>query len=323
MIKCVKVVVVLFLFMGSIVFADDATEKKSAPHIVCGERIYDFGTMDNTLKVEHTFVIENSGGSDLVISRTKTTCGCTVAKLSSKTIAPGETADLNVVFTLRNRHGNQQKSIRVISNDPKQSDLVLYLKGIVVSELDVKPRSLFFRQSSQTNAAVKTVDIISRKPLNITNVISSSEFFLPSIETIKSNSVYKLTVALVPPIPQGHTRGSIRLKASDRDVVVNVSAICTGVLSFAPKHVVVRPPTNHPIAYYIVVRSRGKVEFEVTGVELPDDNIKYSITAFGKQGYRIRLTNVLYDKGLDGKKVVIKTNVPSMPIIAVPLEVRP
>lgn len=322
MVKYIAVAIILFIFAGIPAFAGDM-KNKPVPRISCEERVYDFGTKDNTLKVKHTFIIKNSGDADLVIRKIKTTCGCTVAELSNKTIAPGETADLNAIFTLRNRHGHQQKSIKITSNDPKQPTLALYLKGEAVSELEIKPRSLYFRQQSATNAAVKTVEIISKKPLNITNVTSSTEFLLPSIESIKSNNVYKLTVALVTPIPQGHTRGTIKLQNDGKDITVNVAVICTGVLAFAPKRVVIRPPTNHPAAYYIVIRSTGKVDFKVTTVELPDENMKHTITAFGKRSYRIRLTNVPHDKKLHDKKIVIKTDVASMPIIEVPLEVRP
>ena len=322
MVKNIKVAIILSLFIGIQVFAD-TVKNKPVHRISCVVRVQDVGTKDNSLKVKHTFLIKNSGDADLIIKKVRTTCGCTVAELSNKTIVPGETADLNAIFTLRNRHGHQQKSIKITSNDPKQPTLALYLKGEAVSELEIKPRSLFFRQQSQTNEAVKTIEITSRKPLNITNVISSTEFLLPSIESIKSNNVYKLTVALVTPIPQGHTRGTVKLENDSKDITVNVSVICTGILSFAPKRVVIRPQTNHPAAYYIVVRSTGKVDFKVTGVELPDENMKYTITAFGKRGYRIRLTNIPYDKKLHGKKIIIKTDVASMPTVEVPLEMRP
>ncbi len=322
MIKYIKVAIILFTFIGMPVWADDVVIKP-VPRISCKERIYDFGTKDNMLKVKHTFVIKNSGDADLIIKKVKTTCGCTVAKFSDKTIGPGETADLNAVFTLRNRHGRQQKSIKVTSNDPKQPDFVLCLKGNAVSELEIRPKSIYFKQQSQTKTALRTVEIISKKPLNITNVTSSTEFFLPSIESIKSNNVYKLTVALVPPIPQGYTRGTIRLKNNGTDIIVNVSVLCTGVLSFAPKRVIIRPPTNPPAAYYIVVRSDGKVDFKVLSVDLPDEKMKYTITAFGKHGYRIKLADLSYDKKFDGKMIIIKTDIAAMPIIEVPLAVRP
>ena len=55
-------------------------EKTDAPKVFCPEPVYDFGTMENTKKVKHDFVIRNVGGETLRITKVRTSCGCTVAQ---------------------------------------------------------------------------------------------------------------------------------------------------------------------------------------------------------------------------------------------------
>ena len=41
----------------------------NAPRIVCGRPVHNFGAMDNSLRVKHTFVIRNDGNKPLKIGR--------------------------------------------------------------------------------------------------------------------------------------------------------------------------------------------------------------------------------------------------------------
>ena len=55
------------------------TEKqlKNASEIQFSEKIYNFGTINQGDKVEHEFSYKNIGKSDLIIQKTKESCGCT------------------------------------------------------------------------------------------------------------------------------------------------------------------------------------------------------------------------------------------------------
>jgi hypothetical protein len=98
------------------------------------EKSFDFGTMKQGEKKEHTFIISNNGKSDLFIRRVRSSCGCTAVAPSKKVIAAGESAPIKVTFDSRGKRGRQSKSITVITNDPKTPTTTLRISSNIATE---------------------------------------------------------------------------------------------------------------------------------------------------------------------------------------------
>ncbi len=99
------------------------------------EEVIDYGNIaqnDNGLR---TFKFTNRGRAPIVISKVKTTCGCTVPTYPKQAILPGETASIDIKYAT-NRVGSFSKTITVISNadEPQKK---LRIKGNVIA----KPKS--------------------------------------------------------------------------------------------------------------------------------------------------------------------------------------
>jgi hypothetical protein len=94
--------------------ADSNSSGKSK--IVFKEYQHDFGKVNEGEKLSYTFLFDNTGTSDLIISSASTTCGCTVPKYDRKPISPGASGSLEVVFNTSGRSGMQTKTITVKSN---------------------------------------------------------------------------------------------------------------------------------------------------------------------------------------------------------------
>jgi hypothetical protein len=62
---------------------------EASPDINLPEEAWNFGPIMQGEKVSYTFEIENLGDDHLIIKKLKSSCGCTVASISSKSIAPG------------------------------------------------------------------------------------------------------------------------------------------------------------------------------------------------------------------------------------------
>ncbi|HPF50458.1 MAG TPA: DUF1573 domain-containing protein [Draconibacterium sp.] len=105
----------------------------NAPEASFEPTTFDFGDMKQGDKKSHTFMLTNNGKSDLVIRRVRSSCGCTAVAPSKSTIAPGETAPIEVTFDSRGKRGRQSKSITVITNDPKNSTATLRISSNVVT----------------------------------------------------------------------------------------------------------------------------------------------------------------------------------------------
>lgn len=114
----------------------------AAPELAVVESNYNFGTVSQGKKVQHNFVIRNSGDAILQIKELNASCGCTAAKPSSSLIPPGKSAEIQVIFDSANFSGKVQKSVSVVTNAGRSPKFTLNLDGNIVEELQVAPRQL-------------------------------------------------------------------------------------------------------------------------------------------------------------------------------------
>lgn len=108
-----------------------AEELANAPKIEFENLEYDFGTIKQGEKASYNFVFKNTGKSDLIIRKIKASCGCTATNPEKMVIKPGESSHITATFNSAGRTGKQNKTITVITNDPKQSSIVLKVLGNV------------------------------------------------------------------------------------------------------------------------------------------------------------------------------------------------
>ena len=119
-----------------------ATAAHAAPELSVPEGNYNFGTIPQGKKVQHNFVIKNTGDSPLQVREVTVSCGCTAAKPSSSVIAPGKTAEIQVTFDSTAFSGKVQKSVSLVTNAGKNPNATLYLDGVISDVLQVYPHQL-------------------------------------------------------------------------------------------------------------------------------------------------------------------------------------
>jgi hypothetical protein len=94
------------------------------------ETVHEFGTVLEGKQVEHVFKFKNTGKVPLLISDSKTTCGCTVPNFPKDPIAPGESGEVSVKFNTAGKKKEQNKPISLIANTyPART--VIYMQGYV------------------------------------------------------------------------------------------------------------------------------------------------------------------------------------------------
>ena len=124
----IKNLLVAFFLFSSLVFG-----QLFQPKLILQQNSYNFGDIKQGEKVSHTFVISNGGGDLLKISDVKASCGCTAAAPEKNELAPGESTNLVVSFNSAGRMGQQNKTVRIYSNDPENPEMLLTFTGNVVS----------------------------------------------------------------------------------------------------------------------------------------------------------------------------------------------
>ncbi|MEI8203460.1 MAG: DUF1573 domain-containing protein [Bacteroidota bacterium] len=110
-------------------------QKEKAAKIEFKNTTYNFGKVNNGEIVKYSFEFTNTGKSDLLIHKTKASCGCTASNPAKTTLKPGESSTIDISFNSTGRTGQQHKNVTVISNDPVNYNIVLNIEGEV---LDVK-----------------------------------------------------------------------------------------------------------------------------------------------------------------------------------------
>jgi len=161
----------------------------AAPQIAVDRPIYDFGSISQGAKVEHTFVIRNKGDAALTIKSVRPSCGCTAATTSASVIAPGKTGEIKASFNSANYYGAVNKTVTVDSTDAKAPSSILNLKGTVIENIQITPKQLNLGQVKidATKKATVTVSNRGSKPLNLTTVKST----LPQIAATADKKLLK------------------------------------------------------------------------------------------------------------------------------------
>ena len=104
-----------------------------APVAAFDSLTFDFGKISSGARVSHDFHLKNNGKNDLMIRNVSASCGCTVVTPRDMVIKPGGSTVIQTVFDSSGKLGYQNKTISVITNDPKNSKIILWVKGEIIN----------------------------------------------------------------------------------------------------------------------------------------------------------------------------------------------
>jgi hypothetical protein len=301
----------------------------AGPKIFSPEPIYDFGTLDNTEKVIHSFTIKNEGTEALEIAQVKTSCGCTIADPpKNKKLAPGEQTEITATLTLTGKTGSQSKAITVMTNDPKTPNYQLKLTGIATTAIMVSDRFINFPKVIDDDPHSDTVKIhTTRDEINfkVTSATIDDESFTTEIEEVTANKDYNVIVTLKGGLPAGSLRSKLTIKTDNPKhpaFPLNVMANIVGDINVVPAGGIKYPyrPDSDKKAKYNVKLSPGRASsFLVTEVELPNGDVQVELLEQAKGSYLIKLSNLPADGQLDGTEMIVRTNLESTPELRIPI----
>ena len=112
----------------------DKKELENAPVATFDKKEYNFGDIKPGEKAVCDFNLKNTGKRDLIVRKTRATCGCTAVTLGQNTIAPGQSIVVRATFDSHGKSGRQNKSVTVITNDPQTPEQVIYINGNILSK---------------------------------------------------------------------------------------------------------------------------------------------------------------------------------------------
>ncbi|MCM2264727.1 MAG: DUF1573 domain-containing protein [Desulfuromonadales bacterium] len=162
----------------------------AAPAASVPQPDHDFGTIYQGENVRHAFSFSNSGNAPLTIEKVSSSCGCTAALASAKTLAPGESGEIQTSFDSTRFRGAISKTVYLYTNDPAQPMVQLHLNGNVQEEVSLDPQLVNFGVVAPKRTVKSTVSLINR---------GKREVRLEGLETTTPELVARLSAAIVPP----------------------------------------------------------------------------------------------------------------------------
>ena len=133
-----KKIMTLLLFIGFLTFSVNAQVKEvtptvqdpNAPVFKFETEVIDYGKIEQNADGVRIFKFTNTGKSPLVITKIKSSCGCTVPKKPTEPVMPGKVGEIEVKYAT-NRIGGFSKSITITSNATEPTKMIR-IKGIVL-----------------------------------------------------------------------------------------------------------------------------------------------------------------------------------------------
>lgn len=300
-------------------------QSAQAPKIVCEQPSHNFGETNNETTVSNVFVIQNQGDAPLNIRRVRSSCGCTMAQISTNILAPGLSAELSVAFNLRGRNGRQRKWVTIESDDPKTPFFNVEMAGAATTPIMIEPRAIHFGQRSEeekTSERWITLCASSGVYFNITSWSLDSKEYAARIETNRPGIEYRLFVrpmatkmgrhATIAQIRTDHPAyGRISIPISD--------ALVSDLAAVPQKVVLLASETNSFHARAITVSSRTGRPFALTDALMPVEECRYRIERVEDAKWRLILEYMPVSPELHAAEIKLSFDRPGAEALAIPI----
>lgn len=123
-----------FVFAMFTLIAQEAEVKKeNGPQISFENTTHDYGEIELNSDGTYDFVFTNTGNEPLILSKPRSSCGCTVPSWPKEPILPGESNKIKVTYNTK-KAGSFNKTVTIYSNAKGKSTVVLRIKGKVLAE---------------------------------------------------------------------------------------------------------------------------------------------------------------------------------------------
>jgi hypothetical protein len=279
-----------------------ASAKAAAPKIEISPETKDAGTVAKGAVVDATFIVKNNGGSDLIISDARPSCGCTVASFD-KVIKPGQEGKIQSSVDTKSFSGPISKSVLIVSNDPERPQMNLFIKAMVKPVVDVLPQAFVrFSVIKGDNSGQDVMLLSEEKGFRPTVAETSQPYvkaeILPAGDKDKipgrTGDQYKVHINVTPDAPEGLLNAPIRIAtgvAQQPTVEIPVSGIVRPRVSVTPvtvnfgnftagkdpitRNIIVT--NNNPGQPVKVMRAEVSVPGFVTDIVATQEGVSYTV----------------------------------------------
>ncbi len=201
----------------------------------------DFGTMRIGTERSHHFRLKNAGQAPLELSVLGSTCKCTIGSLEKSSLLPGEETQVKLTWKAEGVLREFAQTAKIGTNDPRQTEVLLTIRGKIGRTYVVEPEELNFGDFSARESFTKTFKLYSCEETELAvNAywaetdqklikVDSSVRKLASNEVIEvadARYVADFTVNVSPGMPAGPMNGQVHIEAGPEKTPISVR--CSG-----------------------------------------------------------------------------------------------
>jgi len=253
------------------------------PHIEVDPPEWDFGEIWYGEAAQGELTLKNTGQGTLEITRVKTSCGCTHAKLEKDELAPGEAVPLRLTYK-KERAGNVSQTVRVFSNDPAQPTKLVRVKGRVKPVFEgLGPIS--FGKLAPNDRLTKTLELKNALQekifLKVKDARPNGSYYDIRLEELEPGRHYRLTVATKPPLRSGALITNINFETGLERIpklVVPVRAAVVPRVSVSPRTLWANPKTSPSRERRVQVTYLAERPIEITEIRSNHEGVKAELT---------------------------------------------
>lgn len=299
------------------------------PRIEFDSAVLDFGKAAAGKVIDHNFVFTNTGDEMLEIKDVQPTCGCTVAGVWDRKVAPGNTGVIPIRFTPAYSDREIFKTIIVDSNDSRGTNMILELKGTIWEPIDVSPAVVMFGASAdcQTNLT-RTVRIVNNldQPLSVSDPQCADQSFRIQLKTVRPGKEFELEITMTPPLKTGSATIPVTLKTSSTVLpTINITVFSTvlPVLVATPSQITLSPgPLAVATESKVAIQNNGAQSIVLSKPAVNADRVKVDLTEV-QPGRQYALV-ASFPAGFQAKpgenlQVRVKTDDPQYPVLTIPI----
>lgn len=312
---------------------------QAAPSIQFQTNFYDFGHLVGCEWFSGSFKFKNVGDEVLKLDPPHPSCGCTDAKAIPDVVAPGQSGEITYRIVLDHPMVVGQKTIAIISNDPKNPSTTLKVQFDYDPVYQIEAKSISITVPAGKEAATEsfTINRPDDKALGIDRIVCAPEWLTAAVDAKTGDSTGKINVTLKRSAKApAHFNGTIKLYNSAlstnsvRTIVANcemqgeVAASPRGLYwMFADRGADLKGYPSNMLSKSVTLRSLLGHEVQI---KKATSSIKgTSVEIIPKQAGKIYDLVLKIDEvphGFINGKVTVETTLESLPEMEVPVTIN-
>jgi thiol-disulfide isomerase/thioredoxin len=299
------------------------------PKLAFASKRIDTGQHKPAQTVSQKITYRNEGGQPLTVQAISGSTGLTVKPGYTKTVAPGQSGQVEVSFETPGRAQSLSHTLTFASNDPRQGKHIVELTGLTRPWIDVEPiEGVDFGRKVPTFSMPRLATLVynGTEPIKYLKTASTSKKFSGEVKLIQKGPNAMVIVKAHPPFDPGENQALITITT---DCKQQPEAVLP-VRLFLPPRIEVTPPVvevarqSRLQKIEVKIANNSTSPMHILGVERSSNTI---LTQFFPEpdgmSYKLVMTfrkNFVCAPG--GEKITIRTDDADYGEIVIPIKMK-